>query len=134
MLMDKQYTKFIFQIHKPKSLCKELLVEFRDEKTSTAPPEKRIFVSNLPYQMNYEDVKDLFRENNCLVSCVEIFRDQYNNSNGSAILEFNSSFEAEKAIEKMDGVECQGRKIVVKEDFIDNIRDQCGHLVKKNLD
>ena len=125
------YIKIIFQIHKPKSFCKELLVEFRDEKTSTAPPERRIFVSNLPYQMKFEDVKDFFRKNNCLVSCVEIFRDQYNNSNGCAMLEFNSNFEAEKAIEKMHGLECQGRAIVVKEDFIDNKRDQFGQLVKK---
>ena len=81
--------------------------------------------------MNFQDVKDLFKNNNFLVSCVEIFRDQYGKSNGTAMLEFNSSFEAKKAIEKMNGFECQGRAIVVKEDFIDNKRDHFGQLVKK---
>ena len=33
-----------------------------ERKTKRGPPEKRVFVSNLPFEMKWQEVKDLFRD------------------------------------------------------------------------
>ena len=38
-----------------------------------APEERRIFVSNIPYEMEWQEVKDLFRDNVGDVTYVKLF-------------------------------------------------------------
>ena len=96
-----------------------------------APPERRIFVSNIPFEMKWQEVKDLFRDNVGDVSYVELFNDENDKPRGCGILEFSTEDLAKNAVEKMHRYEYKGRKIVVKEDF-DTERDKYGRITKGN--
>ena len=45
-------------------------------KMRKGPADKRIFISNLPYEMKWQEVKDLFRQEVGEVSYVELFYDE----------------------------------------------------------
>merc|ERR1712038_1862595 len=96
-----------------------------------APPERRIFVSNIPFEMKWQEVKDLFRDNVGDVSYVELFNDENDKPRGCGILEFSTEEMAKKAVDVMHRHEIKGRKMVVKEDF-DNERDKYGRITKGN--
>ena len=131
----------VFQVHENNSLCKELFIELSKKsagkKAETGKygkaAEKRLFLSNIPYHMNYEQVKDVFKSNGCPVLCCEMFKDRNQCNNGSAILEFESSEAASNAIQIMNGYQCFDRKLVVKEDFIRNKRDEFGQIITKRF-
>jgi len=95
------------------------------------PPERRIFVSNIPFEMKWQEVKDLFRENVGDVSYVELFSDENDKPRGCGILEFGSEADAKNAVEKMHRYDYKGRNLVVKEDF-DAERDKFGRIVGKS--
>ena len=99
-----------------------------DRKTKRGPPEKRVFVSNLPFEMKWQEVKDLFRKEVGEVSYVELFDDENGKPRGAGVMEFNTIELSKIAIEKMHRYEYKGRKIVVKEDF-DVERDKCGRIL-----
>ena len=65
-----------------------------------APPERRIFVSNIPFEMKWQEVKDLFRDNVGDVSYVELFNDENDKPRGCGILEFSTENLAKRAIGK----------------------------------
>ena len=94
-----------------------------------AGPDKRIFVSNLPFEIKWQDVKDLFRKEVGEVTYVKLFNDENDKPRGAGILEFAEPALAKTAIEKMHRFDMKGRKIVVKEDF-DAERDKFGRIVK----
>jgi len=96
--------------------------------TRRAPPERRIFVSNIPFEMKWQEVKDLFRDNVGDVSYVELFSDENDKPRGCGILEFATEDLAKKAVEKMHRHEYKQRKLVVKEDF-DTERDKYGRII-----
>jgi len=100
----------------------------QERKTKRGPPEKRVFVSNLPFEMKWQEVKDLFRKEVGEVSYVELFDDESGKPRGAGVMEFNTIELTKKAIEKMHRYEFKGRKIVVKEDF-DVERDKCGRII-----
>jgi len=93
-----------------------------------APPERRVFISNIPFEMKWQEVKDLFRDEAGEVSYVELFNDENDKPRGCGILEFASEADAKNAVEKMHRHEYKGRKLVVKEDF-DTERDKHGRIV-----
>ena len=97
-------------------------------KTKRGPPDRRIFVSNLPFEMKWQEVKDLFRKEVGEVSYVELFDDESGKPRGAGVMEFPTAEMAKKAVEKMHRHEYRGRKIVVKEDF-DAERDKCGRII-----
>ncbi len=94
-----------------------------------APPERRIFVSNIPYEMKWQEVKDMFREEVGDVTYVQLFNDDDGRPRGCGVLEFASEELVKKAIENMHRKELSGRKLVVKEDF-DNERDKNGRIIR----
>ncbi len=95
-----------------------------------APPERRVFVSNIPYEMKWQEVKDMFRDEVGDVTYVQLFKDEDDKPRGCGVLEFASEELVKKAIEKMHRKELSGgRKLVVKEDF-DTDRDRYGRIVK----
>ena len=100
----------------------------KERKTKRGPPEKRVFVSNLPFDMKWQEVKDLFRKEVGEVSYVELFDDESGKPRGAGVMEFNTVELTKKAIDKMHRYEFKGRKIVVKEDF-DVERDKCGRII-----
>ena len=83
----------------------------------TGPPDGRIFVSNLPFEMKWQEVKDLFKKEVGEVVYVDLLDDENGKPRGAGVMEFNTAEMAKKAIEKMHRHDYKGRKIVVKEDF-----------------
>ena len=93
-----------------------------------APPERRVFISNIPFDMKWQEVKDMFRKEVGDVTYVELFTDEDDKPRGCGILELASADLAKKAIAEMHRHELRGRKLVVKEDF-DTERDQYGRII-----
>lgn len=97
----------------------------RDRSTSS-----RIYVSNVPYEYRWQDLKDLFRREVGDVVFVELFNDENNKPRGCGIVEFEKAEMVSKALEKMNRYELNGRNLVIKEDF-GNERDKYGRVVPK---
>lgn len=94
-----------------------------------APPERRVFVSNIPFDMKWQELKDLFREHVGEVTYVELFNDEHDRPRGCGVLDLASADLVTLACEKMHRFELKGRKLVVKEDF-DFERDKYGKIIK----
>lgn len=88
---------------------------------------KRIYVSNIPYEFRWQDLKDLFRRVVGTVDFVELFMDESGKPRGCGIVEFKDPESVQKAMEKMNRYELSGREIVVKEDHGEE-RDQYGRI------
>lgn len=89
--------------------------------------ERRIYVSNIPYDYRWQDLKDLFRDNVGKVTHVELFTDESEKPRGCGIVEFEDADSVKVAVEKMHRHDIRGRKLVVKEDY-DVERDKYGRL------
>ncbi|XP_063982564.1 myelin expression factor 2 [Diachasmimorpha longicaudata] len=89
--------------------------------------ERRIYVSNIPYDFRWQDLKDLFRTEVGKVAHVELFTDEGDKPRGCGIVEFEDSESVKIAVEKMHRFDIKGRKLVVKEDY-DAERDKYGRL------
>lgn len=92
---------------------------------------RRIYVSNIPYEYRWQDLKDLFRREVGDVSFVELFNDENNKPRGCGIVEFEKADFVQVALDKMNRFELNGRHLVIKEDF-GNERDKCGRVVPKS--
>lgn len=84
----------------------------------------RVFVSNLPYDYRWQDLKDLFRKEIGEVAFAELVSDENDKSKGCGIVEFESVESVKKAIEKLHRYDINGRKIIVKE-----VRDVCHYCM-----
>lgn len=93
---------------------------------------RRIYVSNIPYEYRWQDLKDLFRKEVDDVAFVELFSDENNKPRGCGIVEFDKADSVGKALEKMNRYELNGRNLVVKEDF-GNERDKFGRVLPKGV-
>lgn len=91
---------------------------------------KRIYVSNIPYEYRWQDLKDLFRRVVGTVEFVELFVDENNKPRGCGIVEFKDVENVQKALDKMNRYELSGREIVVKEDHGEE-RDKYGRIGRK---
>lgn len=91
--------------------------------------DNRVYVSNLPFEMKWQDVKDLFRDHVGEVAFVELFNDEKGKPRGCGILEFDTADIAQKAIRKLNRYEIKGRKIVVQE-ALNEERDKFGYIIK----
>ncbi|XP_044761221.1 myelin expression factor 2-like [Coccinella septempunctata] len=90
----------------------------------------RVYVSNIPYEFRWQDLKDLFRVEVGEVQFVELFVDDKDKSRGCGIVEFADSSSVKKCLEVMQRFEVKGRKLVVKEDT-GNVRDKQGNITKR---
>lgn len=77
--------------------------------------ERRIYVSNIPYDFRWQDLKDLFRTEVGKVAHVELFTDENDKPRGCGIVEFEDSDSVKTAVDKMHRFDIKGRKLVVKE-------------------
>ncbi|ORY03100.1 RNA-binding domain-containing protein [Basidiobolus meristosporus CBS 931.73] len=76
---------------------------------------RQVFVSNLPYNIGWQDLKDLFREAGSVIRADLIMGpDRRPKGQGTVLYEFPG--DAEKAISMFNGYEWQGRRMDVRED------------------
>ncbi|VEN54887.1 unnamed protein product [Callosobruchus maculatus] len=99
----------------------------RGEPRSMKSSSNRVFVSNIPYEYRWQDMKDLFRQEVGEVQFVELFVDDNDKPKGSGIVEFADPASVKKCMEVMQRYEVKGRKLVIKEDT-GNMRDKHGNL------
>ncbi|XP_060524078.1 myelin expression factor 2 [Cylas formicarius] len=88
----------------------------------------RVYVSNIPYEYRWQDMKDLFRNQVGDVQFVELFVDDNDKPKGCGIVEFSDSSSVKKCLEVMQRYEVKGRKLVIKEDS-GNMRDKQGNVI-----
>ncbi|KAJ3075565.1 hypothetical protein HDU98_007675 [Podochytrium sp. JEL0797] len=80
------------------------------------PNPAGVFVSNLPYIVAWQDMKDLFRQaGNVVRADIHMGPDQ--RSKGTGIVGFDSATDAQNAISMFNGYDWHGRKIEVRESF-----------------
>ncbi|XP_026326051.1 heterogeneous nuclear ribonucleoprotein M isoform X2 [Hyposmocoma kahamanoa] len=77
---------------------------------------KRLFVSNIPYEFRWTELKDLFKEKVGDVAFVELFHDENGKPRGCGVVEFTNSEAMKKALFVMHRYELNGRKLVLKEE------------------
>ncbi|XP_071167436.1 myelin expression factor 2-like [Mytilus edulis] len=77
---------------------------------------KRIIISNIPYEMKWQDIKDIFRKEVGDVTYVELFENGQGKSKGQGVIEFKDKDTARKAIENMHRYKIKDRNIVVREE------------------
>ncbi|VVC30356.1 RNA recognition motif domain [Cinara cedri] len=85
---------------------------------------KKVFVSNIPYEYKWKELKELFKKEVGDVTFVVVYTDEKEKSRGCGTVEFDRAEAAQKAIDKMHRFDINGRKLVVKEDDIE--RDKSG--------
>ncbi len=74
-----------------------------------------IYVGNLSYKLNEDDLRQVFEEYGEITS-VKIIKDKYSGrSKGFAFVEMADDEEAKAAINELNGTEHDARKIVVNE-------------------
>ena len=72
-----------------------------------------IYIGNLHYNVNEEELKEIFKEYGEVMS-VTIITDKYSGrSKGFGFIEMLNDEEANKAIDTLNGTEIHGRKIAV---------------------
>ncbi|XP_053176358.1 myelin expression factor 2 [Scomber japonicus] len=76
----------------------------------------RVFISNIPYDMKWQAIKDLMREKVGEVTYVELFKDAEGKSRGCGVVEFKDEEFVKKAIETMNKHDLNGRPLNIKED------------------
>ncbi|KAF9184398.1 hypothetical protein BGZ51_003367 [Haplosporangium sp. Z 767] len=76
---------------------------------------RQVFVGNLPYSVNWKDLKDLFRRAGH-VDRADVFMTRENRSKGSGTVSFDSSRDVGRAISMFNGYDWHGRRIEVRED------------------
>ncbi|XP_053721862.1 myelin expression factor 2 [Synchiropus splendidus] len=76
----------------------------------------RVFVSNIPYDVKWQAIKDLMREKVGEVTYVELFKDGEGKSRGCGVVEFKDEEYVKKAIETMNKHDLSGRPLYIKED------------------
>ncbi|KAK9542415.1 hypothetical protein VZT92_000280 [Zoarces viviparus] len=86
------------------------------EKKSTGSHRTRVFISNIPYDMKWQAIKDLMREKVGEVTYVELFKDSEGKSRGCGVVEFKDEEFVKKAIEAMNKHDLSGRPLNIKED------------------
>ncbi|KAF6210463.1 hypothetical protein GE061_013569 [Apolygus lucorum] len=103
----------------------------RDRSPRGKKKSVRVFISNIPYEYRWQELKDLFREHVGEVAFVELFVDENEKPRGCGIIEFSTSSLAKEAVDKMHRFDLKGRKLVVKEDN-DVERDKYGRILPRS--
>jgi len=80
------------------------------------PQDRRVYVSNIPYECKWMNLKDIFKEKVGEVAFVELYDDEKGKPKGCGIVEFKLKEDAKKAVEILHQYEISGRKIMVREE------------------
>ena len=76
---------------------------------------KKLYVGNLPYKVNDNDLKQTFEAAGAVVSAMVIIDKMSKRSKGFGFVEMATDEEASKAIEMFNGKDMEGRPLVVNE-------------------
>lgn len=76
---------------------------------------KRLFVGSLPWAVGSDELRSLFESCGKVADAVVLTDRQTGQSKGFGFVEFDIDAEALAAIEKFNGYDLKGRKIVVNE-------------------
>ncbi len=77
---------------------------------------KKLFVGNLPYAANEQDLQDFFAENGVNIDTVTVMRDRFTGqARGFGFVEINDDGIAQKACDNCHGKDLMGRTLVVNE-------------------
>ena len=83
---------------------------------SKAPRSLCVYVSNLSYDTNWQDLKSLFQSKLMDVPYVELMYRNNSTPTGKAVIELGSTALVDKAVEHFDGFLYKDRKLCVKKD------------------
>ncbi|OTF73159.1 myelin expression factor 2-like protein [Euroglyphus maynei] len=89
---------------------------------------RRVYVANIPFDVKWGELKDLFRDKVGNVRFCQLFENEEGKPRGCGLVEFEDSASAKKAIEVLNRFDFKGRELVVKED-LDIDRDRFGRLI-----
>jgi len=77
---------------------------------------KKLFVGNLPYSANEQDVQNFFADNGVTIDSVTVMRDRFTGqARGFGFVEINDDSAAQQAVDACHGKELMGRVLVVNE-------------------
>ena len=77
---------------------------------------KKLFVGNLPYSANEQDLQNFFAENGVTIDTVTVMRDRFTGqARGFGFVEINDDATALRAVEACHGKDLMGRTLVVNE-------------------
>lgn len=77
---------------------------------------KKLFVGNLPYAANEQDLQSFFAENGVTIDTVTVMRDRFTGqARGFGFVEINDDAAAQKAVDNCHGKDLMGRTVVVNE-------------------
>lgn len=74
-----------------------------------------VFITNLPYETRWMELKNLVREKGGEVNFVEVLEDMNGKPKGCAIVEFKAREGAEECVKNMGRMDFMGRNIISKE-------------------
>ena len=77
--------------------------------------EKKLYIGNLPWEIDNEKLKEFFGQAGKVVSANVILDRETGRSRGFGFVEFETEEEAKEAIHKLDGIAFNQRNIVVSE-------------------
>jgi RNA recognition motif-containing protein len=76
---------------------------------------KKLYVGNLPYSINDDDLHQLFSQHGTVASANVIVDRETGRSKGFGFVEFDEESEADAAIDAMNGQDVDGRQLRVNE-------------------
>ena len=77
---------------------------------------KKLFVGNLPYTANEQDLQNFFAENSVTIDTVTVMRDRFTGqARGFGFVEINDDAAAQKAVDNCHGKDLMGRTVVINE-------------------
>jgi RNA recognition motif-containing protein len=76
---------------------------------------KKLYVGNLPFDMNEQGLRELFSSQGEVASTAIITDRDTGQSRGFGFVEMTNAADADKAIEAMNGQDCGGRSLTVNE-------------------
>ncbi|XP_057696008.1 myelin expression factor 2 [Corythoichthys intestinalis] len=76
----------------------------------------RVYISNIPYDMKWQAIKDLMRDKVGEVTYVELFKDAEGKSRGCGVVDFTDEEFVTKAVETMNQYDLNGRPLNIRED------------------
>ncbi|KRX91586.1 Myelin expression factor 2, partial [Trichinella pseudospiralis] len=87
----------------------------RKRSSKDTSSEKMVYISNIPYDIRWMELKDIIREKAGDVSYVEMIEKGDGKSKGCALVEFKDRETAKKCVDNMHRMTVKDRSIVVKE-------------------
>ena len=73
----------------------------------------KLYVDNLPYTINNNDLSDTFKSHGTVISAKVVTDKESGRSKGFSFVEMENENEASSAIKALNGTDLKGRKLIV---------------------